>query len=296
MARRIRQRSLWAYSIHGRDGRDDVVGYDDFFSALAAEPALSRQTGVGDETVAITYMELRGGTRWVLRFVSGHHGLPPLFYDPVTAQESTADLGSRFVATASWVFVDPVSRMVAAQRDRPGVPIGVIARALSHLGRELNLVPGAVFNLNPVPGPGFLEELDRFERIRQASVSLARPNYNWSDSANQLSGYAADSNAGRVEVTMSAGRGQSLAVDTGIVNDLKQLSAEPVGPLEDMKVTGIREGEARETSVSLAKHQEKQFVPVEESAAPAEVLAALDGAATLLLDRLAGSDPGSDDV
>ena len=284
-----RPRSLYAYSLHGRSD-DEVLDYDAFFAALSEADVLERQTAVGDETVALTAVERRSGNRWALRFVSGREGLPPLFYDPVSGTESTADLGSSFVATASWVFLDASTRIVIAERTRPGVSIGAIARALSHLGRELGIAPRLVIDLNPVASPGFLAELDRFDRIRQAAVVLTRPNYNWSDSSTELSGYADESNAGTVDVTMSAGRGQSLARNEGIVADIKSLTSKLVGPIKNLRITGTRTGESKETSVSLAKHQEKRFVTVDEGGSAAAIRDTLESMAMNFLNELHDAD------
>ena len=272
MPNRTRQVGLYAFSLHGR-ADTGVIDYQAFVTALAAVPPIDRQTGVGDETVAVTLLEPSGPGRWTARFVTGLQGLPPLFYDPATGTESTADLGNRFVASASWAFIDTSSRIVLIDRSRPGVAVNVMARALSHLGRELGIEEGLVVSLNPVPSPGFLEELERYDRIRQASVVLTRPNYDWTDSSTQLSGYADLSNAGTVDVLLSAGRGQSLSMDEGIVPDIKRLATRAVGPLKNLRITGKRRGETKETSVSLAKHQEKRFTPLP---ADADALAVRD--------------------
>jgi hypothetical protein len=284
----VQQRALYAYSVHGHDGAS-VLDYSAFFSALADVDAQGRQTGVGEETVAITAMFGTGG-RWSIRFVSGIQGLPPLFYDPVTGTESTVDVGQRIVATASWAFVDPTKRFAVIDRRRPGVPVAVMAKALSHLGRELGLAESLTISLNPVPSPSFLTELDRFDRIRQAAVVLTRPNYNWQDSATSLAGYAAESDAGTAELAMSAERGGALSQTSGIVSDIKTLASQAIGALKNLRVTGVRQGESRETTLSLANHQERRFVPVDRSASTAAERDALQGAATAFLAELPEPD------
>jgi hypothetical protein len=284
----VQQHGLYAYSIHGRD-TVDVLDYRAFFSDLAGFDPQLRQTGVGDLTVAIT-ATIPANDRWSVRFVSGIQGLPPLLYDPDTGTESTTDIGGRILATATWVFVDPQERFAVIDQHRPGVPVAVIARALAHLGRELELAPGLTLSLNPVPSPSFVEELDRFDRVRQAAVVIERPNYNWLDSATDLTGYAAESDAGTVELQMSAERGQSLATDSGIVDDIRTLASQSIGPLRNLRVIGRRQGESKETSLSLARHQEKRFVPVDSSGGSAVERDQLQAAASAFLDELPSQD------
>jgi hypothetical protein len=267
-----------------------VVDYVAFFAALAGIEPQARQTGVGDEIVAITAMTATT-TGWSVRFVSGTQGLPPLFYDPETGTESTADIGGRIVATATWAFIDAAKRLAAIDVHRPGVPVAVMAKAIAHLGRELGLAAGLTISLNPVPSPSFLAELDRFDRIRQAAIVLERPNYNWYDSATELAGYAGDSDAATLEVEASAERGRSLSTESGIVPDVRALAASSVGPVKNLRVTGTRAGESRETTLSLASHQEKRFVPVQRDTSPSVERDLLQAAASEFLTELPGAEP-----
>lgn len=281
---RSRNVGLFAYSIHAR-ARGIVVDYQGLFTALADASSLDRQTSVGDETVAITVMSESDESRWTLRFVAGREGLPPLFYDPVTGTESTADLGTSFVASSAWLFVDLDSRFAVTTKSRPGVAVGVMAQCLSHLGRELGAQPDLVVDLNPVPTEDFISELERFERVRQASVVLSRPNYDWTDNADQLSGYADESGAGTVELGMNAPRGQSLSTRQGIISDIKRLVAKPIGPLKNVRITGRRTGDSRETTVSLERHQEKRYVAIPDGQS---ALATRDELQTSAIDLLNG--------
>lgn len=261
MARNFEARTIYAYSIHGRTP-SGVLDYPRFFEALAEIAPVNRQTSVRDEMVAITWIGRVGG-RWLIRFVSGREGLPPLFYDPETGAESFGELGGQVVVSVNWMMIDPVARFAAIERRRPGVPVDTMAKALGHMAGELGLVDDRlVIDLNPVAAESFLEEMERFERIRQAAVTLARPNFNWTDNASELSGYAAESNASTVEVLMSAPRSESLDKTSGIVADIRQLVRDRISAIKNLRVTGTRSGEPKETSMSLKRHQEKRAFPV----------------------------------
>lgn len=293
MARK-QARSILAYSLHGRT-KDGVVDYLAYFQALYRAPAPSRQTSVGDQLIAVSQMSSVGST-WLMRFVSGDANTAPMFFDPRTGEETTAELSGQILASAVWMMVDPTSRYVAIERKRPGVPVSVIAQALSHFSAELNLADSrSVFDLNPIPAPSFVTELERFERIRQASVVVARPNYDWTDNATRLTEYAAASDGQTAETSISAGRGESLSKTTGIIEDIRRLASRAIGPIKNLRVTGRREGEQKETSVSLARHQERAFYnpPTDESLS--EQRAAFADAAQSLLSTLPPLDDGVDE-
>lgn len=287
MARKTSEaRTIYGYSLHGRTPAG-VVDYVAFFAALAEKPAVERQTSVGDEMVAITTM-VPVGHRWMIRFIAGREGIPPLFYDPETGTESFGELGGQVVASVNWILLDPLSRFLAIERRRPGVPVNVMSRSLALMGRELGIVGDRVtIDFNPVVAESFLEELDRYDRIRQAAVTLSRPNLNWLDSAAELTGYAGESNADSVELEMSAKRGESLDKDSGIVADIKELIRRPIGPLKNLRVTGRRENEPKETSMSLKRHQEKRTFPVATQASPLAESETFRGTADGFLDELA---------
>jgi len=255
-----KERTMFAYSMHAR-GAGGVLDYPDVFRSLNRVPATTRQTSVGDEVVGLTSMAERE-SGWVLRFVAGEDALA-LFYDPRTGEEGQTDLGGRLVAHANWVYVNPETRIVAIERRRPGVGVAVIARALGHMVSELGIVEGpARFDFNPVAGTSLGAEIRRYERIRQASVVLARPNFNWSDNSQRLTDYADDSNADGVEISMSAERGESLTKDNGIVADILDATKKILGPVKNLRITGRRTGEKKESSVSLKRHQQKRSYEV----------------------------------
>lgn len=269
MARSGREtRSAYAYVIHGR-GRRGPIDYEDFFRRLAAVPALSRQIGVGDEVVALTAAVGLGDGSWALRFVAGLSGAPPLFYDPATGEETYGSTSAGFVARASWAVVSPRTRIAITERRRPGVAPSLMARALSHLGRQLNLEEQLSMEWLPIVSESFLDELERYERIRRAAVTVSRPNYNWADSATELTNYADESNADDVELQLSARRGESLEKQKGIISDIRAMVRNRFSPLKNLKIVGRRSGEQRETALSLNRYQERAFFDVPSDADPA---------------------------
>lgn len=284
-------RSMYAYSLHGRTP-SGVVDYPRFFNELASKEAEARQALVGREMVAITAM-MKLGNQWLIRFIAASEKIPPFFYNPDTGVEVHAELGGQVVASVSWMMVDPSSRFVVVERRRlrRGVAVGTMSRALTHMSGDLDIGPErVVFDLNPIFAKSFIHELDQYQRIRQASVVLSRPNLNWSDNASTLTKYAGESNADNVEVTMSANEEESLERDRGIVADIKKLIRKPIGPLRNLRIVGLRKNAAKETATSLQRLQEKRTFTFSAAKPVAEREAFCKAATALIADLVGGKD------
>ena len=259
------ERPIEAYSIHGRLG-EQLLDYRALFAGLASLDRLGRQVHVRDWIVAIT--EVREiGDEFMLRFVSGIEGETALYYDIETGEESVEETGSRIAANASWVVSSPGKRVVVIERSRPGVSVMLIERTLEELAVRAG-VGNARIDLNPIPAASFVNELEELERIRSASVVLHRPNYDWADNAATLTGYAAESDGGRISVQVQADRSKSLSRTSGIVLDLKRLARSPISSLKNVKVVGNKAGESRERTVSLDRHLERRYVEVAPGTSP----------------------------
>lgn len=260
-------RNVLAYSLHARTG-SKLVDYPEFFRGLADAAGTDRQTSVGTNLVAISSM-IPVGPAWLLRVVMGDESAAPVFFNLKTGEEAEGRLAGQILANAVWILVNPETRHVAIEQKRPGVPVATFAGALSHLSGELKLTSTrATFDLNPIASEGFLADVERYERIRQATVSIAEPNYSWADNATALTAYADESEGAAVDLTITAPRGESLAKTRGIVADIKQLATKKIGPLKNVKIRGRREDENKETTTSLEKHQERTSYEV----APADTL------------------------
>lgn len=123
---------------------------------------------------------------------------------------------------------------------------------------------------------------------------LSRPNFNWGDNAADLTDYADDSNADDVEVAMSALRGESLAKDHGIVGDILNVAKVVIGPVKNLRIVGRREGEAKETAVSLKRHQEKRSFPAPDGTDPRTERESFEVVAKAFVNEVAEVDAVTD--
>lgn len=72
-------------------------------------------------------------------------------------------------------------------------------------------------NLEAEPGPEFLTRLESLDRVTEATVRVVRPNPGWRDLETELGHKAGESDASKVDLTMTARRRASLKRQGGII-------------------------------------------------------------------------------
>ena len=281
------QRALYAYSIHGRGRSGEVIDYVAFVQALVAAPSSLRRATISQDEVVLLRDVRQRGRVWELRFLSGSDQEALTLFDVGNDRERDDPRSAgEIVVRPTFLYLNPDSRFVALERRRPGLSPGEIGKALGIIGTAIGFDDDLVIDLNPVTAESFNVELEQFDRIRQASVTVARPNYDWTENANTLTTYAAESDGQTAELEISAPRGGSLAKEQGIVQDIKELVQRAIGPLKKVKIVGRHADETRERTLTLASHQERQFVPVDSNASAEDQRSQVAQGATGLLGRL----------
>lgn len=283
-------RTMEAYSIHGHinpgSAEEELVAYTSFFEKLMGADPHSLRFAVGSDTVAIADRVLIDHAM-ALRFVTGNAEELPLVYDSTTGQVEEVDPGSnRLVVSGAWAIVAPERRILVLERRRPGVPVFQIERFLTQFGRRRLGVGDISLSLNPIPSDSFTEEVKRFTRIREASLTMRRPNQSWTASAEAMLGELAESNAAEVQLQLNADRGQSLSKDRGIVAELLHLASRPINALKNAVVRGQTPSFEGERTVSLAKHTVKGTARIDPSAPPVEQLVPLSELANAMIERI----------
>jgi hypothetical protein len=193
----------------------------------------------------------------------GHVGVNPLIFHTQSARERIESLASgEIVATRTHAIINWNTREAIIEYNQRGAKASDLAHALEVVGTKYTDYPDISVELNPIAGKDFFEEIDRFQRIRVASVKVVRPNVDWSDSANLLSEVAADSQGRTAEITISAGIGKSLSKQRGVVSIIKHLAGQTLSMLNNATIEGHREGESAPTRISLVKFIEHQRTQV----------------------------------
>ena len=108
-------------------------------------------------------------------------------------------------------------------------------------------------NLEPEPGPEFLAQMEALDRVTEATVRVVRPNPGWHDLQSELGEKAGESDARKVDLTMTARRRASLSKNGGIVNWIRNAFAG--GELGFAAIKGRRAGQTESFNTEkLGRH------------------------------------------
>jgi hypothetical protein len=126
------------------------------------------------------------------------------------------------------------------------------------------------FSFAPVIKENFITEINAFERIREASIRVMRPNASWTDHYTELSNLAEDSGGEKVAVEIKAQRNGSLKKNAGLVKVIKDVVSDGEPYLDDASVKGVRKNETSETAIHANKHvlHTKAVVDVDDAGVP----------------------------
>ena len=252
MPRGYTTRKLEVYKLHART-EPGAVDYRAFFQFLRSLSAEDRARELGGKLIAVPTFSLRESKVWLIAY-EGTIGLNPLIFDATQARERIQRLRSgEIVAHKTHVLIDLSSRDAVIEYNHAGAKAGDIAWLIQEIASPNPTYSSLIVDLNPVVDEQFLEAIDRFGRIRLASLRVSRPNIDWTDHY---------SNAHTAEVILTASRGGTLSKTQGLVRFIKELVTESIAILKSAKLTGVRSGETAETTISLANHIEHQKVNV----------------------------------
>lgn len=256
-------RKLEVYTIHAHFGptASEAVNYQRLFQSIAKTTLAQRVVTISGKSVALPEFRLDENIV-VLTAYEGEEG-NPLFYDFINAKERIEELprGEK-LATKTHGVINLVSREAIVEYNQRGAKAADIAVTIQEIGRSLTDWQDLEVEFTPVFDPSFLQAINNFSRIRQASVKMVRPNPDWTDHATYLTDLAKDSRAHLIEVTANAERAQSLNQSKGLIGFIKRMIGAKQSSLKTASVTGTRTGEAAETTVSSNNYIAHQRVVV----------------------------------
>jgi hypothetical protein len=262
MARGYTTRKLEVWAIHAhRDGGE--VDYRQLFRDLAKLDPTKRIHTTSDKVVALPVITVYKTGLVKIQAYEGPRDTQPLVYDTEDGSEYLATTRStEVVTTKTHAYVDIKTREAVIEYNHRGAKAHDIAVVLGTVGRRMSGWRGLYVELVPQIDHEFVDELDRFERIRSASVRLTRPNIDWTDFSNDFTALAADSDAQSGQVEMNARRSKSLSKTGGIVAALRRVAGVDRASVQSATIRGTRDGEAAETSLSLNDYKAHQKVTV----------------------------------
>lgn len=264
MAKGYTTRKLEMFAIHGR--RDGApADYAALFKELADTPAEFRQQVNHDRLVAIPEMRIDNDLVYLVAY-QGEPGVNPLIFNSDSAQARIEKLKKgEIVATKTHALIDIPAREVIVEYNHRGAKASDIALVLEKVPEQRELSWTLTLEFNPIADESFLKAISQFQRIRLASLRVAQPNVDWNDHYDHLTTVAADSKARLIQVEVTAHRGKTLSWDGGVVGFIRSLAQKGLSVMQQAKVTGVRESEQSETSVSLSKFVQHQKINVKLS-------------------------------
>lgn len=251
-------RNIQVFALHFRLP-NGPVDYSNAFGVVSEISPADRIVEVGDNKVlGFTRMD-RVGDFFRIVALEGEPGELPLILNVRTATDRVGQLRKEeILAQKTHCLVDPAKRLAVIEYNHKGPKSERIGTALEILLRRDPRYEGATVELNPQADESFISAIDRFERVKMASLKIARPNLDWTDYHHAMTEIGADSEGEKIEVVVTAARSRSLSKVQGVVHFIKSLAREGLSILKGAKLQGVREGETAPTTISLfrfIKHQ-----------------------------------------
>jgi hypothetical protein len=273
MAKRTYRFSI--YKIHGHLGE----GTPDYREIARKIVSLSGQIHRdGSRVVAIGTTMLVSGVdstqrAWFVAY-SGDVDRNVLFFDLNRFTETSSLLESgRFVARKTRALFDPVLRTLVIESGRGHLPPEELAKIIEEALRDDPAYASLEVSFAPVAAPSFITKIETLERIQSVSVSIARPNVDWSERYDQLAELADDSRAGAIETTVRARRSDGLSKSRGIVPNLKRWLSAAMSSVSSARIKGALPGQSSLIELRLRDHVDTFSVTTEvnsESGQPAD--------------------------
>ncbi|MEV6366782.1 hypothetical protein AB0L86_07805 [Micromonospora musae] len=236
-----------------------------FFDWLTHLP--NRRTSVAvsrDVVLAIAGTVVDDGGILHFRFISGNPDDPSFVYDekegvvvPVQMAEGT------WLAALTRVSVVPEERLLLIENRRRGVSATNLERYFENIARSRDFSTDMQMDLDPLPSPSLEREIQELARIREAALIVNRPNSDWDDAHDVISELADESGGQKAQVVVTAGRGESLSKNEGVLGIIRRHLQRPLPNLRSLRVVGRRFGESIDRTLTLEKHQVRKAVTVD---------------------------------
>jgi hypothetical protein len=225
------------YSIHAHL-KTGAVDYEALFRGLTT---LQRYFNAeGRRFVAIgTAMLIKGQTRLALTIYTGDKERAVLFFNVNEGKEyNWMTAPGQFLARKTHILVDPGQRQLLVETGRGTLPAEELAKIIEDEARKKPELSTLDLSFTPVAARTFGEKINQMERIQSASVTIARPNFDWSDRYESLAKLADDSQGAAIDTTIRARRGDSLSKDEGLIPSIKQWLSDKLSAVSSAKIKG----------------------------------------------------------
>jgi hypothetical protein len=242
---------------------DVPATYADLFSRLAKLRREDRVFKYSPEVVVgFPVVEEISGNFFIRAVEGSDNAALVLNVETGSTRENILDR-SEVLSHATHLVVAPRKRRAAIEFSFRGAKHTMLARAIEGILRESYPdLKDLGFAFAPIIRENFIREVNAFDRIREASIRVTRPNASWTDHYTELSKLAEDSGGDKVGVDIRAPRAESLKKNSGIVKVIKDVVSDNEPYLDDAIIVGTRKDETSETKVHSRKHVLHTKVPV----------------------------------
>lgn len=255
-------RRVDAFVMHGHVYEDYLEDYAELFQKIEAITPSDRCLDQGERQLSLPTVTNSNGRVHLVAY-EGDKGVNPLIFNIEVGSERHARLHrNEILATRTHAVIDCATRKVVLEYNQRGAKAADFASMISAFGARALNNEAFNFELTPVAGGTFLEELQKFGKVQLASVKLIKPNPDWNDAEDALTDLAADSDARMFEVTMTAQRQGSLSFRHGILASIRNLVTREHPNVKDVRVQGLQVGNPAKTTLSLRHHCEHARVKV----------------------------------
>jgi hypothetical protein len=189
-----------------------------------------------------------------------------LFYDLNRLSEFSSQMESgRFVARKTHVLFDPSRRTLVIEAGRGHPPAEELAKMIEEELRKEAGFETLELSFTPVAAPTFISKIDQLQRIQAVSVSISRPNVDWSERYHQFTKLAEDSGAKAIDATVRARRNEGISKQHGIIPDLKHWLSDAMSSVSGARIKGALPGQSGLIELKLSDHIDTFNVTVDVS-------------------------------
>jgi hypothetical protein len=254
MAQRVKKIKFEVFSVHIHE-KETAADYPKLFTAMAKIPAPKRYSQLDTTHIAIPILEEKSNVIWFVA-CEGEEGAATKIYNMDSSDNRVVKPKPReMFSTDTYGVIDLLTKEAIIQYNQKGAKAENIAEVFGKLAGHATGNDHSVV-LVPVADKSFFEAIQSMDRVRVATIKVAKPNDNWQDEYNALTELGDESNGKFIEVGVYAERDKGLSKTGGILGILKGMLAGARSSVKSASVKGKLTPTSAETTIPLQKHIE----------------------------------------
>lgn len=253
------------YHVHGH-AKNAPVDYVRLLDALQSIRGYDLKVANHHTAVGTANLASNGGQLFLIVY-TGYSAKTALFFDLLETKELTqVTRPDRFPARKTYAMIDARKRLLAIESKKGYVGPSLLSRLIEEYFHTLTDSEFKTLELNfsPVVDETFVDKLNEFERIKSATITIVRPNVDWTDQHDKLTEIAQESDAKSLGVEAHSKRAKSLAKKSGIIQFIKTSAASKAKSLfQKIKIVGSLSDDSGLITLDLNKHIKYSNVPID---------------------------------